>query len=56
MPHTMKSVMIFDPKDSDEETANKFIGWLRHNKSSVGDKHVPNVVETQKYLRELTGS
>lgn len=55
MPHTMKSVMIFDPKDSDEETANKFMSWLRHNKSAVGDKHVPNVEETRAYLNSLGG-
>jgi len=27
-----KYAMIFDPKDSDEETATKFMEWLRNNK------------------------
>lgn len=31
MPENMKSVMIFEPEDSDEETANKYINWLRDN-------------------------
>lgn len=47
----MKSVMIFDPKDTDEQTATKFANWMRDNKSAVGDKAVPNVEETRKYLR-----
>lgn len=50
MPHNMKSVMTFDPKDNDIETANKFIDWLRDNKSAVADKYVPNVKETRKSL------
>lgn len=53
MPHTMKSVMIFNPTDSDEQTANKFIDWMRINHSAVGDKHVPNAEMTRKYLDEL---
>lgn len=51
MPKHMKSVMIFDPKDSDEQTANKWIDWNRH-KSAVADKHVPNKAETLKMLHE----
>ena len=51
MPHNMKSVMIFDPKDTDEQTANKWIDWNR-NKSAVADKHVPNAEETRKMLHE----
>lgn len=47
----MKSVVIFSPKDSETESANKFIDWLRHNKpSSIGDKYVPNAEETRKML------
>lgn len=46
----MKSVMIFNPKDTEVERANKFINWLQHNKSAVADKAVPNVEETRKYL------
>lgn len=54
MPHTMKSVMIFDPKDTDEQTANKWINWTRDNGiSAVGDKNVPNAEETRKYLNSL---
>ena len=49
MPHNMKSVMIFDPKDSDEKTANKWINWTR-NKSAVADKAVPNKLETLEML------
>ena len=51
-----KSVMHFDPKDSDEQTVTKFAEWLRDNKiSAVGDKYVPNAEETQKMLREVYG-
>jgi len=45
----MKSVMVFNPKDSDEQTATKFMDWKRDN-SAVGDKAVPNAKKTQKYL------
>lgn len=45
----MKSVMVFDSADTDEQTANKFIEWRRDN-SSIGDKYVPNAVETRKML------
>ncbi len=47
----MKSVMIFDPKDTDEQTVTKWMGWLRDNHSAVGDRNVPNAQETQEYLR-----
>lgn len=50
MPHNMKSVMIFDPKDTDEQTANKFINFIRDNYSAVGDKAVPNSEQTRKML------
>lgn len=51
MPHNMKSVMIFDPKDTDEQTANKWIEWNR-NKSAVVDKYVPTAEKTRKMLHE----
>ncbi|MUV38142.1 hypothetical protein JNUCC1_01973 [Lentibacillus sp. JNUCC-1] len=43
----MKSVMVFDSKDSQEETERKWIEWNRH-KSAVGDKYVPTAEETKK--------
>lgn len=46
----MKSVMVFDPKDTDNETATKFMNWKRDN-SAIGDKAVPDAKKTQKYLR-----
>lgn len=46
----MKSVMVFDPKDTDEQTATKFADWIRDN-SAVGDKAVPNAEQTRKLLR-----
>lgn len=45
----MKSVMVFDPKDSREETNRKWVKWNQH-KSAVGDKYVPTAQETRKYL------
>lgn len=49
-----KSVMHFDPKDTDEQTATKFMDWARDNKiSAVGDKYVPGVEETQEMLRKM---
>jgi len=49
----MKSVMVFDPKDSQEETNRKWNEWLRDTgRSAVGDKAVPNVEETRKYLNK----
>lgn len=53
MPLNMKSVVIFDPKDSDEQTANKFIDWLRNNQSAVGDKYVPTAKQTRAMLNEV---
>ncbi|WP_449355652.1 hypothetical protein ACUL41_07930 [Virgibacillus natechei] len=47
----MKSVMVFDPKDNQKETDRKWREWME-NKSSVGDKYVPTVAETRKYLNE----
>ena len=45
----MKSVMVFDPKDSQEETERKWIEWNQH-KSTVTDKYVPTAEETRKRL------
>jgi len=50
----MKSVMVFDPKDTDEQSATKFADWIRDN-SAVGDKYVPGVEETREYLKERLG-
>lgn len=47
----MKSVMIFEPNDSDEQTVTKWADWMRDNHSAVGDRNVPNAQETQEYLR-----
>jgi len=47
----MKSVMVFDPKDSQEETERKWIEWNQH-KSAVADKYVPTAEETRKRLIE----
>lgn len=46
----MKSVMMFDPNDTDEQTATKFMDWSRE--SAVGDKAVPNAEETRKLLNK----
>ncbi|MFD2658041.1 MULTISPECIES: hypothetical protein [Bacillaceae] len=47
----MKSVMVFDPKDSQEDTEHKWMEWNRH-KSAVSDKYVPTAEETKKRLIE----
>jgi hypothetical protein len=47
----MKSVMVFDPKDSQAETERKWVEWNQH-KSAVQDKAVLNAEETRKYLKE----
>ncbi len=47
----MKSVMIFDPNDSELETERKWKNWWKHNKqSAVADKYVPCAKETRKML------
>lgn len=47
----MKSVLIINAAESDEQTANKWIKWTRDNGiSAVGDKHVPNAEETRRML------
>jgi len=52
MVKNMRSVMVFDPNDSDEETVTKWAKWIRDNKSAVADKYVPNAEETRKMLNE----
>lgn len=44
----MKSVMVFDAKDSKEETAQKWIEWNRH----ISDAQMEEIVR----LEELIGS
>ncbi|SET76580.1 hypothetical protein SAMN05216389_12613 [Oceanobacillus limi] len=48
----MKSVMVFDPKDTQEETNRKWIEWNQH-KSAVQDKAVPGAEETRRKMNEL---
>src|SRR5699024_10908635 len=43
----MKSVMVFDPKDSQEETERKWLEWKQH-KGAVADKYVATAEETRK--------
>jgi len=31
----MKSVMVFDPKDSEEETENKWVEWSHHKSNET---------------------
>lgn len=45
----MKSVMVFDPKDSQQETERKWVEWNEH-KSAVQDKAVPNAEQTRRLL------
>ena len=57
MVKNMKSVVLITPDQTDEETATKYVDWLRHNNpSSMGDKYVPGVEETRKYLERLRSS
>ena len=54
MVQNMKSVVLITPDQTDNETATKFVDWIRHNKpSAMGDKYVPDVAETRKYLESL---
>lgn len=49
----MKSVMVFNPHDSQQETENKWVQWNEFNKRScVADRAVPNAEETRKYLNQ----
>lgn len=53
MVKNMKSVMVFDPDQTEEETANLFIGWLKRNKySAVADRNIPNADETRRLLEK----
>jgi len=57
MVQNMKSVVLITPDQTDNETATKFVDWLRHNKpSAMGDKYVPGVEETRKYLESMKSS
>ncbi|MFC2948560.1 hypothetical protein [Virgibacillus sediminis] len=47
----MKSVMVFDPKDRQEETERKWLQWNEH-KSAVADRAVPNAEETRQLMRK----
>src|SRR5699024_10341924 len=51
MRQGMKSVIVFESKDSQEETERKWAEWNEH-KSAVGDKYVPTAEETKKRLIE----
>jgi len=48
----MKSVMVFEPRDTDEQTVTKWMNWNRNKSSYVGDKAVPNAEETRMHLRK----
>ncbi|WP_405103117.1 hypothetical protein [Oceanobacillus sp. FSL H7-0719] len=51
----MKSVMVFDSKDSQQETERKWLQWFedtRPHKSAVGDKAVMTAEETRAYMRK----
>lgn len=49
----MKSIMVFDPKHSEEETKQRFHDWCKHNhQSAIADKHVPTVEETMRILAQ----
>jgi hypothetical protein len=48
----MKSVMVFNPQDTDEQTATQWMEWTRNKRSSVADRAVPNAEDTRKYLRK----
>lgn len=50
MVRSLDWVMVFDPKDSQEETETQFRKYLKNNYSAVGDKAVPNKLETLKML------
>lgn len=45
----MKSVMVFEPKDSEQETERKFTEWLKGNDSICEDR-VPTPAETRLFL------
>ena len=45
----MKSVMVFEPKDTAEQTERKFQDWLKGNDSIAQDR-VPSPTETRMFL------
>ncbi len=45
----MKSVMVFEPKDSEQETERKFKTWLQGNDGIAQDR-VPTPAETRMFL------
>ena len=51
----LKSVMVFEPRDNQSETNEKWREWMKH-KSSVGDTAVPTVEQTREYLKKQENS
>jgi len=47
----MKSVMVFEPKDTAEQTERKFQGWLKGNDSIAQDR-VPSPAKTRIFLEK----
>ena len=45
----MKSVMVFEPKESEQETERKFQDWLKGNDSIAQDR-VPSPAKTRMFL------
>ena len=45
----MKSVMVFEPKESEQETERKFQAWLKGNGGIVEDR-VPTPEQTRVFL------
>jgi len=45
----MKSVMVFEPKESEQESEQKFRDWLKGNDSIAQDR-VPTPAETRMFL------
>lgn len=53
MIRDMKSVMVFDAKESQEETERKWRNWIQHNKKGeIVDKYVPSLAEMRRMLKE----
>lgn len=49
----MKSVVQFNPLETEEQRLNKFGEWMKDTgRSSVGDKAVPTPAQTREYLRK----
>lgn len=50
----MKSIVYFDPDDTQEERIEKFVEWYVDNhESAIGDKYVPGVEETKEMLKRM---